>query len=413
MSTTTSTTKTVAIIGTYDTKSESLAYLRDQLHDRGLGVVAIDAGVYSDGNGADVTPAEVAAAAGGVLQELRDAGKRHEALTVMALGTSRLVDELVSTGAVHAVIAAGGAGNVEVAARAMRALPLGLPKVLLTTLAAGSLGGMLRGSDIIVMNPIVDTAAMNAILRRSLRSAAGALHGLLDAETPVSTSGPRQVYATMFGITTPCVARVASHVERAGAEAVIFHATGAGGEMMEKLIRSEKPVAVLDVTTTEWADEVVGGVCSAGPTRLTAAGQTGVPQVIVPGAVDAANFSEAETVPEKYRARVLHQHGSTVTLMRTTAEENREIARRMVGNLSLSIAPVTVVIPLGGFSALDAPGQPFWDPEADAAFVEEIRSVGAGDFRIVTTEHHINDPEFADVVFAEYLALSPTPNGAD
>lgn len=387
----------IALVGTFGTKHEPLMYLRARLQEHGLYVISIDAGTQSGWDGAEIRRDEVARAAGSNLEEVGAATTRDAALAIMADGVVEVVKALHRDGRLDGIIAAGGAGNLEVASRAMRSLPFGLPKILVTTLASGNTRGIVGSSDIVLFNPVVDIAGMNPLLRQSLTSAAAAMHAMSTVARPEPSEAPA-VFATMFGITTPCVSRLTDLLAEKGYEPVVFHTTGSGGEAMERMMGTQRPAAVFDVTTTELSDEAAGGICSAGPDRLTAAGSLGIPQIVVPGAIDTVNFGELQTVPERYRNRVLHRHSSTVTLMRSNEEENRTVARDMADKLNKAQGPVTVVIPGRGFSMLDQEGGPFWDPAVDAAFTEELTAALGSGITVLTPDMHINDPSFADIL---------------
>jgi uncharacterized protein (UPF0261 family) len=266
--------------------------------------------------------------------------------------------------------------------------------------------------DITMMYSVVDIAGLNAISRAVLANAVRAIHGMVSPDR--TGGGPRArtetserpaIAATMFGVTTPCVSTARRRLEAAGFDVVVFHATGAGGRAMEALIDDGYFAAALDVTTTEWCDEVVGGVLSAGPERLSAAARTGIPQVVSVGALDMVNFGAMATVPERFRARNLYQHNDAVTLMRTTADECREIGRRIGEKLSAAAGPVTLMFPMRGVSALDAPGKPFHDPDANRALFESLRHHGGRHVEVRELDAHINDESFALALADELLGM--------
>jgi uncharacterized protein (UPF0261 family) len=286
----------------------------------------------------------------------------------------------------------------------MRALPVGMPKVMVSTVASGQVNSYVGEKDITMMYTVVDIAGLNRISRRILTNAAGAVCGMAEQPEPVSDERPI-ITATMFGVTTPCVQRLRQRLEAEGYEVLIFHATGSGGRAMEGLISGGFIAGVADVTTTEWCDELVGGVLSAGPDRLDAAGKAGVPQVVSVGALDMVNFGPRESVPDYFRDRRFHVHNPNVTLMRTTAAESRQLGEIIAGKLNAARGPVTLVLPLRGVSALDAPGQPFHDPVADAALFDALRQNVAPNVSLVELDHHINDPEFADALADHLLSL--------
>jgi uncharacterized protein (UPF0261 family) len=332
----------------------------------------------------------------------------------MLRGASTLVPKLHAEGLIDAVLGLGGGGGTAMITAAMRTLPVGVPKLMVSTLASGNTAQYVDVTDITLMPSVVDIAGLNPLSRRILANAAAAICGMVE-QAPIETApsgAPARplLAATMFGVTTPCVTAARQQLEAAGYDVLVFHATGTGGRAMERLVDSGYIAGVLDVTTTEWCDEVVGGVLAAGPDRHGAAARAGVPQVVSVGALDMVNFHGIETVPEAFRGRTLYRHTPSVTLMRTTADECREIARRIAAQLNRATAPVTVVLPLGGVSMIDAPDKPFHDPEADRALFETLRAALAPHVRVVDVDAHVNDPAFADVLVREMLAaLAATP----
>ncbi len=391
----------VVLIGTLDTKGRELAFVRDLLKAGGLETLVIDAG--SEGPPAiepDVPRAEVFRQAGTSADAVRDRGDRGEAVAKAAEGVAAIVAGLHREGRVEGVFGLGGSAGTVIGTSAMRVLPFGLPKVMVSTLASGQTRPFVGGSDIAMFHPVADLAGLNRLTRTALSNAAHALLGMVRA--PRGIEGPGEgrpvVAATMFGVTTPCVDRARQILEAEGSEVLVFHATGIGGQAMEGLIRDGRIDAVLDLTTTEMADELVGGILSAGPDRLKAAVARRIPQVVSVGALDMVNFGPRSTVPDRFAGRLFHQHNPSVTLMRTTPEENAEIGRRMAAILSESTVRTRVMIPLRGVSALDAPGMPFHDPEADAAL---FRAIGEGllgheHVTVISCPYHINDPPFGE-----------------
>jgi uncharacterized protein (UPF0261 family) len=288
---------------------------------------------------------------------------------------------------------------------AMRELPVGVPKVMVSTMASGNTAPYVDVKDITMMYSVVDIAGLNPVSTRILSNAAGAICGMIEQRPPVpQPRGRPLIAATMFGVTTPCVTAARKRLEDAGYDVVVFHATGSGGRAMEGLIDDGYFAGVLDATTTEWCDEVVGGVLTAGPDRLSAAARAGIPQVVSVGALDMVNFGAAETIPERFRGRTLYRHNATVTLMRTTPDECREIGRRIADQLNRATAPVVLMIPLRGVSMIDAEGKPFHDPEADRALFASLREHAGAGVTIREVDAHINDGEFADALADELLA---------
>ena len=368
---------TVLLIGTLDTKGDEYAFLRDRLTDAGVDVLLADVGTLEPARATpDITREEVAAGTGADLGALAEARDRGAAVTAMADAAAVLAKRLHDEGRIDGVLAAGGSGNTAIATRAMQALPVGVPKLMVSTMAAGDTRDYVGARDVAMMASVADVAGVNSVSARVLANAAAAMAGMVSA-APVELAEERPlVGATMFGVTTPCLTTAREELERLGYEPVIFHATGVGGQAMEGLMESGFLRGVLDVTTTELCDDLVGGVLSAGPDRLEMAGRLGLPQVVSVGALDMVNFGARDTVPERFEDRNLYVHNPSITLMRTTKEENAELGRRIASKLSAATGPTALFIPLGGVSMIDAEGQPFHDPEADAALFEELRKVG-------------------------------------
>ncbi|MEV4069116.1 Tm-1-like ATP-binding domain-containing protein [Nonomuraea fuscirosea] len=446
----------VLLLGTFDTKGAEYAHVRDLVTATGQEVVLLDAGVLGapppdagagpgtgtgtqagpgagtgagaragggPGPEADFGAAAVAEAGGARLEELRGAGDRGRALEVMAAGAAAIAKDLHAQGRLSGVLALGGSGGSSIAAAVMRVLPVGLPKLLVSTMASGDVSAYVGQSDVTLMYSVVDVAGINSISRQILGNAAAAISAMAtaydtratdasrgarassdagtsrDAGAAAGPSGEGErplVAATMFGVTTPAVDAARARLEELGYEVLVFHATGSGGRAMEALVASGYFAGVLDLTTTELADELVGGVLSAGPDRLTAAGAAGVPQVVSLGAVDMVNFGPMDTVPERFARRHLLVHNPTVTLMRTTPAENAEIGRTIGAKLAAATGPVTLFLPRGGVSAVDVEGGPFHDPEADAAcFDAVLRAVAGSAVEVVESQDDINRPGFA------------------
>ncbi len=397
--------RTILLIGTLDTKGTEYEYVRDLIRDRGFDTLTMDAGVLGEpGFAPDISADEVAAAGGDSLEALRARRDRGEAVDVMIRGASRLAPPLYEAGRFHGALALGGGGGTNIAAAAMQTLPTGVPKLMVSTVASGDVAPYVGVKDVTLMYSPVDIAGLNLLSRRILSNAAGAICGMVGQEAPAATNR-RIVAASMFGVTTPCVSRIRERMEQAGYEMLVFHATGSGGRSMEGLIADGYVAGVADMTTTEWCDEVVGGVLSAGPDRLTAAGEAGIPQVVSCGALDMVNFRALHTVPESFRGRTLYRHNPNVTLMRTTAEECREIGRRIAENLNKATGPVTLMLPLQGVSMLDREGEPFHDPAANAALFAALRERVRPPVELVELDLHINDTAFADAVFERLVAL--------
>ena len=385
----------IALVGTLDTKGREYAFLRDRLREAGVDVLVIDAGINEPvGLEPDVPRQEVARAAGADVSALAEAADRGAAVTAMASGAEALVRELYEAGRFDGILALGGSGGSSIAAPAMRALPVGVPKLLVSTVASGDTRPYVGAVDVTMMYSVVDISGVNSVSARIMANAAGAIAGMVKATVPPAEGRPL-VAATMFGVTTPCVTTARERLEELGYEVLVFHATGAGGQSMEALAKDGFLAGVLDVTTTELADELVGGVLSAGPERLEAAGAAGVPQVVSLGALDMVNFGPRESVPPQFDDRNLYVHNPTVTLMRTTPEECAELGRIIGRKLSAAAAPTVLFIPLGGVSMIATPGQPFYDPAADAALVDGLRETLGDSVEVQERSEDVNDAAFA------------------
>jgi uncharacterized protein (UPF0261 family) len=407
--------KTIGIIGTLDTKGLEIAYVKTEIERRGCSTLVIDVGVFSASSvHPEVSAEEVAVAGGRQLADLVARSDRGEAMQVMSNGVAVMIKRLHEAGSFDGLIALGGGGGTAIAATAMRTLPVGFPKLLVSTLASGNIGSYVGTTDITVMPSVVDVAGLNRISRTIFNNAAGAICGMVTGEQPSAANEKPLIAATMFGNSTRAVDNARRILEQHGYEVLVFHATGTGGRTMETLIENGYFAAVLDMTTTEWADEVCGGVLSAGPTRLEAAATKGVPQLVTPACIDMCNFWDSETVPAKYKGRLFYRWNPNVTLMRTTVEENTRMGEIFAKKLNVSIGPVAVMIPLGGFSEVDYPGQPFWCPEADQAFVEALRKYLRPDIPIEVSEKAVNDSEFSSRAAERLLELinqRPEDNG--
>jgi len=389
--------KTVIIVGTLDTKGQELAFVKELIEAEGLKVLVVDFGVMGKPTfEPDIKREEVAEAGGGDLAYLASGEHKDEAMQVMAAGLAVVVRKLYDQGVVGGIFGMGGSGNTSIATSGMRVLPVGVPKLMVSTLGGGDVSAYTGTRDVTFMPSIVDVAGINSVSRQIYANAAGAIAGMVKTEVPPAGEEQPLVTASMFGNTTACVDRARGVMEGAGYEVLVFHATGTGGKTMESLITDGYIVGSLDITTTELADEVCGGVLSAGPKRGWAASRAGIPAVLVPGCVDMANFWGIETVPGKYKDRNLYAWNPNVTLMRTNVEENIKMGEMIAAAANASTALVAVVLPLKGVSMLDSPGGRFWDPEADQACYDAIKKNLKPGIPVIEIDHNINDPEFAD-----------------
>lgn len=394
-------------IATMDTKGEELAFAAGRLTGAGVRAVTVDVGTGGppavqpeiDRRRVAACHPDGAAAALGLTD-------RGQAVAAMSIALREFLIREHAAGRVGGVLGLGGGGGTALITPAMQALPIGLPKIMVSTLVSGNVAPYVGCSDVMMFPSVVDVAGLNSVSRRVLANAAHALAGMMLHEVPPLEDRP-VIGMTMFGVTTPCVDAVRRALEAAGFDCLVFHATGTGGKTMEKLVEAGMIRGVLDITTTEVADLLVGGVLPAGPERFDAILSSGVPYVMSLGALDMVNFGASDSVPAEFRGRRLHVHNPQVTLMRTTAEENRQCARWIAEKVNGSTAPLQMLIPERGVSALDTPGQPFHDPQADAALFDELeRAVVQTPGRVVRRlPLHINDPAFADSLVSAFQAL--------
>ena len=394
-------------IATLDTKGRELAFVADAIRQAGAKVRTVDVGTqFAPAVTADIPRETVAACHARGKDSVLGLSDRGTAVTAMSEALVALLTRHHAEGSVAGVIGLGGTGGTALIAPAMRALPVGLPKVLVSTVASGNTAPYIGSCDITLMPSVVDVSGINRVSRQVLANAAHAIAGMV-AHRRTDASEKPAVAMTMFGVTTPCVTAVREALEAEGNDVLVFHATGTGGQAMEKLVESGLVSGVVDVTTTEVADEIVGGIFPAGPARFEAILAKGVPYVLSVGALDMVNFGALPTVPAEFRERTLHVHNAQITLMRTTAEENQRIARWIAHKLNRSTSPLILMIPEGGVSALDAPGQPFFDPRADAALFAELEAAVqvTPDRQIRRLPLHINDPAFAQALAAAYQEL--------
>lgn len=395
---------TIAVLGTLDTKSDELAWIRQRILSSGGSVILIDVGSFSASPLADVASDEVIRAAGAAPADIRARRDRGEMMDTMGRGAASIVKELARDGRIHGLLAVGGSGGSSVAAPAMQALPVGFPKLLVSTMASGDVSPYVGQTDVTLMYSVVDVAGLNSVSRMVFRNAAAAIGAMAQQyERSEGSSQPREekpvVAITMFGLTTPAADEARHVLDELGYEVLVFHATGSGGKSMEKLVASGLISGVCDLTTTELADDLCGGVLSAGPHRMEAAGNLGIPQVISVGALDMVNFGPKDTVPARYDNRLLHVHNPAVTLMRTTAPEMAEIGRRMAKKLASSTGPTQVFIPKQGVSGIDVAGQDFYDPQADEALFKALRGgLKDTEVTIVERDQNINDPGFGSAM---------------
>ncbi|MGE5195261.1 MAG: Tm-1-like ATP-binding domain-containing protein [Deltaproteobacteria bacterium] len=415
----------VYLIATLDTKGVEAGFVRDQLAALGVPALVIDAGCQgTPAIRADITREEVYAAAGTSLADMLRLGDRGVAVTNAARGAAAIMARLHGGGRVSGVLGLGGSAGTTITTAAMRALPIGIPKLMVSTLASGQVRHWVGDKDILMLNAVVDILGINRISRLILTEAARALAGMVLVKNFTSQSeipNPKSeipdaekplIAASMFGVTTPCVMRAREVLEAAGYEVLVFHATGNGGQAMESLIAEGLIAGVLDITTTELADELVGGILTAGPDRLTAAGKRGVPQVISVGALDMVNFGPPDTIPDNFKDRHFYRHNATVTLMRTTVDENRRLGEEIGRKAAAATGPTAIVLARQGVSAIDRAGQPFDSPAARAALFAGIRAT-CGRVPVREFDLHINDAEFAESAARTLLDMLSAPPSLD
>jgi uncharacterized protein (UPF0261 family) len=402
----------VLLIGTLDTKGSEYQFVRDLLTRAGVESLVLDAGVlHPPFFQADIGRDQVYAAAGTTIAEVQKSADRGRAIEAAARGAAQITLDLHKHGKVDGMLALGGSAGTTIATAAMRALPFGIPKLMVSTLASGQVRQYVGVRDILMMHSVVDISGLNRISRMVLTNAANAMIGMVRNQgsgvRSQESDDKRLITATMFGVTTPCVETSRRIMEENGFEVLVFHATGSGGMTMESFVADGMIAGVLDITTTELADELVGGVLSAGKDRLTAAGLRGVPQVISLGALDMVNFGPRETVPEKFRSRRFYQHNPSVTLMRTTPEENDRLGKEIAEKASAAVGLTAILIPLRGVSAIDREGQPFYWPEADTALFQSLRHWLSPHVRLIELDLHINDAAFAMAAAEMLLTMIP------
>jgi uncharacterized protein (UPF0261 family) len=389
----------VVIVGTLDTKAEEIGFARDVIEAQGVDVHLLDTGVMDDPEiDPDTAASDVAEAGGTSLEALREAGDRGDAIETMGQGAADIATQLHDEGVLDGILGLGGSGNTSVATEAMRALPVGVPKLMVSTVASGDTEPYIGTRDLAMMYSVADIEGLNQLSREVIANGALAVVGMVANDPDVEVEDRPTIAITMFGVTTPCVQAAREYLEDRGYEIIVFHATGTGGRAMERLIEEGIVDGVLDVTTTEWADQHVGGVLAAGEDRLDAAAEAGIPQVVSTGALDMVNFGPRDTVPEEFEGRQFHVHNPQVTLMRTTPGETREIGEIVAGKLNAATAPTALALPLGGVSMLDVEGEDFHDPEADRALFDALRAEIDGEIELLEIETDINDESFAETI---------------
>lgn len=397
--------KTVAIVGTFDTKGRELQFIKECIEERGLATLCINTGVFDPVVKPDISSDQIASAVGEDMEAIVSRRDRATATDVLSRGAKVLIPQLYAQGKFDGIISIGGSGGTSLATPAMQALPLGVPKVMVSTMASGDTSPYVGTSDIVMMPSVVDVEGLNDVSKVIFSNAANAIAGMVENRKEIENDGKPLLAATMFGVTTPCIKAAKAYLEEQGYEVLVFHATGTGGRCMESLIDQGFIKGVLDLTTTEWCDQVVGGVLNAGPDRLTAAGRKGIPQVVSAGALDMVNFGPMDTVPSKFKDRNLYKHNPTVTLMRTTSEELHQIGHELAVRMNQAKGKTALMLPLKGVSAIDVEGGPFYDPEADQALFNTLRSEVGDNVEVIEMDTDINDPEFAVAAAKKLISM--------
>jgi uncharacterized protein (UPF0261 family) len=398
--------KTVAIAGTFDSKHLEFRYLQEIIQSLGLKTFMIHTGVFEPKLAADVSNEEIAKAVNEDIKAIAAKKDRALATDVLSRGLEKLLPKLYQEGKFDGIISCGGTGGTSLVAPGMRALPVGVPKVIVSTVAAGDVSMYVGTSDIFMYPSIVDVAGLNTISTKIFTNAALAIAGMVKFEVSKATAKKPLIAASMFGVTTPCVNQAREYLEQQGYEVLTFHATGTGGKAMEGLIRDGYIEGVFDITTTEWCDQLMGGNMAAGDQRLEAAALGKIPQVVSVGALDMVNFGTISSVPEKYSDRNLYKHNPTVTLMRTTVDENRQLGLAIAQKLNMCKAKAALLLPLKGVSMIDAPGQPFYGPEENAMLFKTLKeNITNPLVEIIEIDANINDSEFSTAAAAKLVEL--------
>lgn len=401
--------KTIAVAGTFDTKGKEFLYVKELIEELGLKTYMINTGVFNSEIEVDVSNKEIAKEAGYDIDDIVSRRDRAMATEALSKGMELLIPRLYAEGKFDGIISFGGSGGTSLVTPAMRALPIGVPKMMVSTMASGNVSQYVGTSDIIMMPSIVDVAGLNKISKTIFKNAVLAIAGMVgmaDKIKKVEEDEKPLIAATMFGVTTPCVDFAKEYLEERGYEVLVFHATGTGGKTMESLIDAGFFKGVLDITTTEWCDEIVGGVLGAGPNRLEAAGRNHVPQVVSVGALDMVNFGPIDTIPEKFKSRNLYKHNPTVTLMRTTVEENIKFGQKIAEKLNASFGKTVLILPLKGVSMIDAPGQPFYGSKEDEALFDTLKNnIDKDKVNIVEMDNNINEKAFAQRAAEELIKM--------
>lgn len=399
-------TKTIAVIGTLDTKHSEFQYIKELIESYGFNTLMIHAGVFEAGIDADVSNRTITNEVEEDIEAIAKEENRAKGTDALSRGLSKYLPKLYAKGKFDGVISLGGSGGTAIATAGMRELPIGVPKVMVSTMASGNISQYVGTSDIMMIPSIVDVAGLNDISKQIFTNAVHAICGMVDHDYVSDENQKPLIAASMFGLTTPVITKASELLEEQGYEVVVFHATGSGGKTMENLIDNEYFTGILDLTTTEWADELVGGVLNAGESRLESAVKNDIPQVVSLGALDMVNFGPKDTVPEKFNDRLFYQHNPSVTLMRTTPEENTELGKIIGSKLKNANDSTILIIPKKGFSGLDNEGKEFYNPEADKALIDTLKEeLGDSKVKILEMDSNINDDIFAEEAVNQLVKL--------
>jgi uncharacterized protein (UPF0261 family) len=404
--------KTIALAGTFDTKGKEFLFVKELIESLGFRTLTIHTGVFKPAFDPDISNEVIFQAAGENIKEIVEAEDRGKATLVLSKGMEIVLPQLYEQGKLDGILSFGGSGGTSIVTPGMRALPIGVPKIMVSTVASGNVAPYVGTSDIIMYPSIVDVAGLNRISTKIFTNAVFAIVGMLSFENKQRFDNKPLLAATMFGLTTPCINYAKAYVEKQGYEMLVFHATGVGGRTMESLIEAGFIEGVLDITTTEWADEIVGGVLGAGPHRLEAAAKHNVPQVVSVGAMDMVNFGPYETVPERFTGRKFYKHNPTVTLMRTNMEENKQIGEVLAEKLNMASGDTALILPLKGLSGLDVHGQPFYGPEEDQMLFDTLKkNIDRDKVQVIELEKAINDRAFAEAAAEKLIQLIEEKKG--
>ncbi|WP_407267978.1 Tm-1-like ATP-binding domain-containing protein [Radiobacillus sp. PE A8.2] len=398
--------KTIALVGTFDSKGKEFLFVKELIESLGLATFTVHTGVFEPAFTPDVNNAEVAAAVGENISEIAAKRDRSNATAVLAKGVEVLLPKLYDDGMFDGVLSFGGTGGTSISTPGMRALPIGVPKVMVSTVASGNTEPYVGTSDLIMMPSVVDVAGLNIISTRIFTNAVFSIVGMVKFDSKIDVEKKPLIAATMFGLTTPCVNYAREYLEARGYELLIFHATGVGGRTMEQLIADGFVDGVLDITTTEWADELMGGILNGGPNRLEAAADNDIPQVVSLGALDMVNFGPFNSVPKHYEGRNFYKHNPTITLMRTTVEENKKLGEVIAEKLNRAKGNTVLMLPLKGLSGIDVEGQPFYGPEEDEMLVETLKAnIDSSKVKIIEMDTDINNKAFAETAAEQLVQL--------